>query len=187
MFIIGEAIVQEDVVSVKFACDVSKCKGACCTLEGGSGAPLLDAEIEEIRRVLPATRRYLNTEHRQMLDKLGFYEGNPGHYSTLCINDKPCIFVYYEDDIARCSLERVYLEGHTDWVKPISCHLYPVRISQKSGILVRYDQIPECSPARQRGREENIALFEFLEVPLRRRFGAEWYEELLKAKSKDNA
>jgi hypothetical protein len=187
MFIIGEAIVQEDVVTAKFACDVSKCKGACCTLEGGSGAPLLDAEISEIRNALPAARRYLSAEHLKVLDELGFYEGNPGHYSTLCINDRSCVFVYYEDKIARCSLERAYLEGHTDWVKPISCHLYPVRISKTSGILVRYDKIPECSHGRQRGKDENIALFEFLEAPLRRHFGAEWYEELLKANSKDNA
>jgi Fe-S-cluster containining protein len=185
MFVIGEATVQEDVVSVKFACDHSRCKGACCTMKGGNGAPLLDEEIEKIQKAAPFARRYLSETHKQLLDELGFYEGKPGDYSTLCLYDRACVFVYYEGEIARCSLERAYIEGLTDWIKPMSCHLFPVRISNGTGTTLRYERISECSPGRDRGKREGISLPEFLEDSLRRRFGTEWYEELSKVK-KDN-
>jgi hypothetical protein len=179
MFIIGEAIVQRDVTDSKFSCDLHKCKGACCTMEGGRGAPLLDGEIAQIEKALPFAREYLDDRHRLHIERYGFYDGYPGDYATACIDEKACVFVYYDDGIARCSLDRAFNNGGTSWKKPISCHLFPIRISNGNPVMVRYERIPECGAGIKKGLRENTALIEFLEEPLRRRFGNEWYECLL--------
>ena len=180
MFIIGEAMLMDDAVQERFACDLGKCRGACCTLPGGRGAPLDDAEVAEIVRAFPAARKYLSDEHLRVIDAEGFVEGVPGSYATVCVDNRACVFVYEDGSgIARCALERAHLEGETAWRKPISCHLFPLRISSGTPAVVRYERIPECHPAIRRGEAENVPLHEFLEEALTRRFGASWYGELL--------
>lgn len=179
MFINGEAIIQNNVVDAKFSCNLSKCKGACCTMEGGRGAPVLDEEIVHLEKSLPYAREHLDRTHRAHIAKYGFIEGTTGDYTTRCIDSKACVFVYYEDGIAKCSLERAYNEGKTGWKKPISCHLFPIRISNGKPAMIGYEQIPECNAGVAMGSDENISLIEFLEEPLRRRFGNEWFTNLL--------
>jgi hypothetical protein len=178
MFIIGEFTVKDEVVETNFACDLHRCKGACCTIEGGRGAPLLDEEIERIGDAIPRALDYVDEIHRSYIMAHGFYEGERGDYTTRCIDDRACVFVFRENGIAKCSLERAFEEGKTSWKKPISCHLFPIRESGGRPGVLRTEYIPECTGGLARGNDEGVRLFEFLEEPLRRRFGDEWYERL---------
>ncbi|MBI5215828.1 MAG: DUF3109 family protein [Ignavibacteriae bacterium] len=180
MFIIGEVRVETQVGKVEFACDLKRCKGACCTMPGGRGAPLLESEIPEIERAFPVVRKYLPVSHLQVIQEQGMYEGFPGYRATMCVDEGACVFVYYDDDIARCSLERAFLNGETVWKKPISCHLFPVRVSVTPRTTIRYEEIESCKPALERGKKEEIPLFEFLKEPLVRSFGEAWYQEFHK-------
>lgn len=177
MFAIGEIIIEEPVTKARFACDLLQCKGACCTLPGGRGAPLDDAEVDELRNAVPFALKYLDDDHRQSIERLGMFEGVPGSYATTCIDDKDCVFVFYESGIARCSLEKAFLNGETHWKKPLSCHLFPIRVSSGKTPRIRYEKISECEPARIKGENENIPLYEYLQEPLTRKFGKEWYDE----------
>ncbi len=184
---IGEALVQDDVLHAGFACNLKACKGACCTMEGARGAPLLDEEIPEIRKAAVHARKFLNSDHQKKIDVESFYEGTPGNYATTCIDGKACVFVFFENNIAKCSLERAYHEGLSDWIKPISCHLFPIRILNSSIPIVRYEQIEECKAARERGQDEEIQLTDFVSSGLKRYFGSEWYNRLQSSKNGSNA
>jgi hypothetical protein len=175
MFIIGEAVIEDDVAHERFACDLSKCKGACCTLPGGRGAPLEDHEVAELQQAFPFAAPYLPADHLRAIAKHGMFEGVPGSYATVCVDDRACVFVFYEDGVAKCSLEQAHLDGSTRWRKPISCHLFPLRISKTVGGLVRYERITECRPAVDRGRSAGVPLHRFAEEALVRKYGAEWF------------
>jgi hypothetical protein len=178
---IGEAILEDDVVLSRFCCDLEACKGACCCIEGGRGAPLEDDEILEVEKAFPRVRQYLPAEHLDRLTITGLWEGTPGDYVTPCIDNRACVFVYYDAGIARCSFERAYLGGLTDWRKPLSCHLFPIRVRRFGTDHVRYEQIQECVAGRVRGERENVGLPAFLKEPLIRSFGAPWYHQLLRS------
>jgi hypothetical protein len=177
MFTIGEAIIEDNIARERFACDLHKCKGACCTLPGYRGAPLEDAELEELERIFPIVRKYLSERHLQWAEQFGVFEGHPGSFATTCVDEKDCVFVFYEDGIAKCSIEKAYNNLEIRWRKPMSCHLFPIRISSFNGERLRYEKISECKPAVARGRTENIPLYEFLKNPLIRRFGEDWYNK----------
>jgi hypothetical protein len=172
-------IIEEDVLTARFACDLGRCKGACCTLPGGRGAPLDDPEVAELRRAFPAVRKHLTERSLAVIAEHGMVEGIPGSYHTTCIDDKDCVFVVYEGGIARCAVEKAFMAGEIRWRKPLSCHLFPLRID-RDGSRVRYERIGECLPAMDRGDEEGIALVDFLREPLERKFGAAWYAEFRK-------
>lgn len=176
MFIIGEAVIEDDLGCEKFACDPGACKGACCTLEGGRGAPLEDREVEEIRRAFPAVRAFLPPRNLEAIREAGQVEGRPGDYATPCVESRECVYVYFDGDIARCSFERAFLAGETLWRKPISCHLFPVRVRRFGEDYLRYEQIDECAAGRRRGASEGVPLSDFLKEPLVRKFGAAWYQ-----------
>lgn len=148
-------------------------------MEGGRGAPLTDEELPFIEKSLSYAREYLSPVHRSYIEKYGFFEGTPGDYTTVCIDNKACVFVYYRNDIAQCSLERVYDDKKTEWKKPISCHLFPIRISNGKVGYIRYEKIPECDAGIAKGIKEGTSLIEFLEEPLRRRFGDNGYKNII--------
>jgi hypothetical protein len=175
MFVIGEVIIDDQLSGEKFACDPAACKGACCTIEGGRGAPLEDEEVEEIRKCFPAVERYLPGRSLLTIKKAGLVEGRRGDYATPCVDGRECVYVYFEQGIARCSFERAFLAGETGWRKPISCHLFPIRIRRFGQEFLRYEQIDECAAGRRRGDAEEIPLSEFLMEPLVRKFGPVWY------------
>jgi len=175
MFIIGEAFVEDRLGDQKFACDPQACRGACCTLEGGRGAPLEDGEIEEIRRSFPAVERFLPEESLRAIRRSGLVEGVPGDYATPCVNSRECVYVFFDRGVARCSFERAFIAGETRWRKPISCHLFPIRARRFGQEFLHYEQIEECAAGRRRGTAEDIPLSEFLKEPLIRKFGAAWY------------
>ncbi len=179
MLEIRQTIVDESIPQIKFACNLSACKGACCTLEGAKGAPLLDDELEQIESAFPIIKSLLPKEHIEYIAQFGLYEGGPGFYTTICFNNRACVFVLYEDGMARCAFEKAFGEGKIKWKKPISCHLFPIRVNR--GVLehLRYERIKECNFALDRGENEIILLSDFLKEPLIRAFGLKWYEEFL--------
>ncbi len=177
MFIIGEITVDASVTETRFGCDLNACKGACCTFPGGRGAPLNDSEIAEIERAFPVIRAYLPPEHRSVIERHGLIDGTSGNYATPCVDGKACVFVYYDGDIAKCSFERAFYEKKIAWQKPVSCHLFPVRIG-RNGTEIHYEYFSECEPALARGKKEGLRLSEFAAVPLARTFGTEWNESL---------
>jgi hypothetical protein len=184
MLVIGEAVVDDPVARASFCCDFSRCYGACCTIPGARGAPLSDDEVAEIQKAYPAAKVYLSERSIHAIEQSGLIEGPPGNFATSCVDDRECVFVYFEERIARCALERAYLEGKSSWRKPMSCHLFPVRIRDGStngihGEILRYEQIEECQAGRERGEHDQVALHEFLREPLIRKYGMKWYNELL--------
>ncbi len=177
MFIISAAVIEDAVATTQFCCDLEMCKGACCTLEGGRGAPLEDDEVMEIQKAYPIVKRYLDEQNIRTIETAGFVDGAPGDFATRCIDNRECVFVYRENGIARCSFERAYLGGEIDWRKPLSCHLFPLRVRHFGRDFLRYETIDECAGGRTRGREQEIALSDFLREPLERKYGGAWYEK----------
>jgi hypothetical protein len=179
LFSIGEATIDDAVGTASFRCDLAKCKGACCTMPGGRGAPLSDLEVLELQRAFPAAMEFLSQQSRDAIETMGMVEGAPGSFATTCIDNCDCVFVYYEGEVAKCSLERAYNEGKTDWKKPLSCHLFPIRVRAYGGDHLRYVEIDVCEPARDFGKATGTRLHDFLKEPLIRYYGEEWYESFV--------
>jgi hypothetical protein len=180
MFVIGEAVIEDAVGGASFCCDLQACKGACCTLPGGRGAPLEDDEVLEIAKAYPAARQFLSDRNIRTVATSGFAEGSTGNFATPCLDERECVYVFSEDGIAKCSFERAFERGLTDWRKPISCHLFPIRIRHFGKDFLRYEEIDECAGGRSNGAVKEVGLHEFLRVPLVRRFGEAWYEKFLR-------
>jgi hypothetical protein len=179
MLIVDTIFVDEAIPGARFCCDLQACKGACCTLEGGRGAPVEDAEVALMMEAVPAAMAYLRPESLAEISRAGALEGGPGNWATTCIDHRACVFVYFDGQgIARCAFERAYREKLTSWAKPISCHLFPIRVRSFGQDVIRYEQMEECRPARMLGAAENVALVDFLKEPLVRKFGDGWYTHL---------
>jgi hypothetical protein len=175
MFIIDEIEVDERIESVRFLCDIEKCKGACCTSPGGRGAPLSEGEKEEIRKAFPAIVKYLPPEHLKEIERVGLTEGPAGNLATPCIDHAACVFVHYVDGIARCAFETAFIAGDISWRKPLSCHLFPIRL-HPSGKKIYYEFFEECGPALHLGAQQDARLQHVLRDPLERAFGKQWTE-----------
>lgn len=178
MIEIKNVLIDEKIASTSFSCDLQKCKGACCTLPGGSGAPLLNEEIREIERSYKAAKKYMRTSSLKLIEANGFFEGEYNDYSTKCINNKDCVFVFYENDVAKCALETAYHNNESEFRKPLSCHLFPIRLGNFNGPYIYYDKFEECNPALEKGKKENISMIESVKDALIRKFGVEFYNEL---------
>jgi hypothetical protein len=176
MFFIGEAAIDDEVAEASFCCDLELCKGACCTLEGGRGAPLEDDEVLEIVKAYPIVKKYLDEKSVQTIETFGLYDGIAGDFATPCIEYRACVFVYHDNGIAKCSFELAFERGELDWRKPISCHLFPMRIRHFGQDFVRYEVIDECAGGRTTGIEHKVRLHDFLKGPLVRKYGERWYE-----------
>lgn len=180
MFQIGDAIVGSEIIEECFICDLSKCKGACC-IEGDAGAPVLDSEVEEIEKVIPIVWQDLSEKAKSEIENNGpVYTDADGDIVTSIVDGKDCVFTYYDTDgICKCAIEKAYRENKTDFYKPISCHLYPIRLQRYNDfIAVNYHKWIICKDAVKLGHTENIKIYEFLKEPLIRAFGEKWYEEL---------
>ncbi len=175
---VEDVLVRPDVFNVNFECDLEKCKGACCTLESEYGAPLLKEEVGKIERILKIVLEYLPKRHVDEIEENGFYEIKNGEFLTRSINNRECVFVYYDDDIAKCGIERAFLDGKIKFKKPISCHLFPIRISNFGGPVLRYEKFSECKPALVKGEKNNLTLIDFCRESLSRLYGNKWYSKL---------
>ena len=181
MFSVHDITVDTSIAGVKFACNFSQCKGACCTMPGPRGAPLTEEESKEIEKAFPIIKKYLNEDHLRVVDERGLVERSGGDITTPCIDHKACVFVTYDKSIAKCSFETAYFKNEIGWRKPLSCHLFPIRVDHGFIEHLRYESIPECFPALERGQSENIGLSNFLKDALVRRYGETWYAEFQKA------
>ena len=177
MFTVFNSIVDERIAYIKFKCDLNSCKGACCTLPGGRGAPLDDNEVAEIQKAIPVIKKYLSDRQLEEIRLSDGIEGYVGSFATSCIDHKDCVFVFYENDTAKCAFEKAFFNNEISWRKPISCHLFPIRISDFGGDVLRYEKIKECKPAIMKGKADSVPLFEFLQDALIRKYGKKWYDE----------
>lgn len=180
MILIGQTIVSEEVVKKQFVCNLKACFGECC-VKGDSGAPLEEEEITIIEDYLDQIKLYMTPDGKKAIDKAGVFDyDSDGEMVTSLVEGKECAFVYFEDEIAFCSIERAYREGQIDFVKPLSCHLYPIRISKYKGFeAVNYHNWSICDMALVHGKKEKTALYEFVKEPLIRKYGQEWYDRLV--------
>ena len=183
---IDDILVRKEILDTRFSCDLKKCRGACCTLESEFGAPLLPEELEIIHNVLPIVKQYIPDDHLDKIEQEGFYDISDGEIMTKSMNGKACVFVFFEENVAKCSIEKAYIDGKIDFKKPISCHLFPIRVSNFGGELLRYEKFSECEPALLKGAEEKITVAEFCEDSLKRLYGSKWYSTLKEVSGKKN-
>ena len=181
MIIVGQTLVSEDLFDQQFVCDLNACKGACC-IEGESGAPLEADELLRIEENLEAVKPFMRSEGLKAIEASGPYVvDEDGEFVTSLVSKHgACVFVTYDEKgIAKCALEQAYNAGATNWKKPISCHLYPVRLAQLTEyVAVNYHRWQVCEPACACGSALKVPVYRFLKEPLIRRFGEAWYAEL---------
>ncbi len=179
MILIDNILVDERIATTDFDCDLRKCKGACCTFPGEYGAPVLDEEIASIKESLPYALEYLSEKSKKIIEKIGFVVGEPGNMTTVCIEKRDCVFVFYEGDIAFCALEKAYREGKTNFKKPISCHLFPIRTGTFGGKSIYYEKISQCDPAILNGGRNGLKIYSSAKEALIRAFGEIWYNNYI--------
>lgn len=179
MIAINSTLVSEDIFDEKFVCDLGACKGECC-VAGVSGAPLEKEEVEILETILPKVKPYMTKEGIAAVEKQGVYVIDEDRdLTTPLINGGACAFVYMENKIAKCAIEKAYYEGKVKFKKPISCHLYPIRITQKKGVeRVEYHRWNICTPACSCGTKLNVSVYRFLKEPLIRKYDKQWYKQL---------
>lgn len=180
MLQIQDTLVSLELVERFFCCDLSRCKGQCC-LEGDSGAPLTEEEDLKIKEILPLVWDDLLPGARRAIEEGGTSYRDVEHdLVTQLVEGGSCVFATLaEDGTWMCALEKACREGRTDFLKPVSCHLYPVRVKKyPTFTAVNYDRWKICAAAEVLGRAKGLRAYKFLEGPLRRRFGDAWYDEL---------
>ena len=208
---VGDVLISSDILTEKFCCDLSACKGQCC-VEGDAGAPVTLDEIAEIEDCLDTVWGDLSASAQAVIDKQGVaYTDQEGDLVTSIVRGKDCVFTYYDslqftvdglqmnteapekstvnckpstvniDDCCLCALEKAFRAGKTHFCKPVSCALYPIREKRLGNDLIglNYNRWEVCKMAVAKGQQEEILLYQFLREPLIRRFGEEWYDELL--------
>ena len=186
---VGDVIVSFDVLREKFCCDLETCHGECC-VEGDAGAPVLMEEVSRLEEALPAVRDDLTPEAREVIDRQGVVYTDPSdELVTSIVGGKDCVFCLKgELQLAKgqaptpctlCALEKAWREGRSTFMKPISCHLYPIRVGYYGAYYaLNYNRWDICQCAVRKGEEEDIPVYKFLREPLIRKFGQEWYDEL---------
>lgn len=179
MFQIGNTIVSEDILKCEFVCNLNSCHGACC-IDGDAGAPLALSELEKLTEVYPHVKPLLRKEGVDAIESQGVYVlGTDGEYETPLIDNKECAYVIFDGKTALCAIEQAYNQGLVDWKKPVSCHLYPVRIKDFSEFsAVNYDRWEICDDACTLGKSLQVPVYQFVKEALIRKFGIDWYTEL---------
>lgn len=177
---IDNILVSDEVVEKHFVCDLNACKGGCC-VHGESGAPLEQSELQILEDIYPKVKPYLTDEGIKAIEEQGLFTDDKGWKTTL-IGGKggPCAYVNYDKKgVAYCGIERANEAGVIDWKKPVSCHLYPVRIQEKEDVVfVNYDEWDICDPACKLGASLKVPLYQFLREALVRKYGQEFYDTL---------
>ncbi|MBI9055711.1 MAG: DUF3109 family protein [Bacteroidales bacterium] len=182
MMQVGNCIVGTELLEENFLCNLDSCKGHCC-VEGESGAPLEEGEAELIEKYYPKFERYLKDESIKEIKKTGYsvIDKRDGEPVTPLLKGKECVYAIFENGIAKCGIEKAYLKEKIPFRKPISCHLYPIRIKKMSDDLdaLNYHFWDVCDPARKCGCKKGVKAYKFLEEALVRKYGQEWYDELV--------
>lgn len=179
MIQIGNVLVSFDVFEKEFSCDLSRCKGICC-IEGDSGAPLDKGEKKKIERNYTNVKTYMKPEGIAAVEQQGFAViDRDGDLVTPLIANRECAYAIEENGSCWCAIEKAWTEGKSDFRKPQSCHLYPIRIKKYPDFeALNYNKWDICSCAREKGEKEGIPVYRFLKDALIARYGEEWYREL---------
>ena len=179
MIQIDDTIISEALLEKKFVCNLNACMGACC-VEGDAGAPLEKNELEELENVFPLVKEYLSDKSIQALEEDLYTVDDDGEYVTQLVNGKECAFVFFDEKgISKCAIEQAYIDNKTSFKKPISCHLFPVRLTKyKSFTAVNYAYWDICDDACTLGEQLGVKTYQFLKEPLIRKFGENWFKEL---------
>ncbi len=180
MFQLGKTIVSDDLIEKDFVCNLNACKGICC-VAGEAGAPLERDEIDILDQEFENIKPYLRPEGIAALEEQGnWIERESGELETPLVNNKECAYATFKDDgTAMCGIEAAYRNGATGFYKPISCHLYPVRIQEYTDFkAVNYHKWQICDAACTLGEELNVPVYKFVKEALVRKFGQDWYNEL---------
>ena len=204
---IGDVLVSEEVVTEFFCCDYEKCRGCCCVI-GDGGAPVRETETEELERHYPVYSPLMTPEGRETAEKAGFFEidregdlvtptvkiphrvegltsipGSDGTVGTTGLED--CAYCLYENGNVMCAVERCFFQGKIPFRKPVSCWLYPIRVTKLSngGQALNLHRWHLCKDAYEKGKREGIHVYEFLREPLSTAYGKEFYEALCAAAS----
>ncbi|MGN7784655.1 DUF3109 family protein [Niabella sp. 22666] len=193
MIIIENKIISDDVAEAQFVCDLSKCKGGCCE-EGDAGAPLTEAELDEVNNSYEIIKPYMTKDAIEQVEKKGRYQYDDEFgwvTPTLPSDNEICVYAYREQNgLIKCAFEQAYNDGKIKWKKPISCHLYPIiAYPGKHGDYERLNYEPRkklCSPACKLGEKLKVPVYQFLKEPLIRKYGEEFYEVLEQAVAAHN-
>ncbi|MDR0574685.1 MAG: DUF3109 family protein [Tannerella sp.] len=180
MIRIEDTIISLDLIERYFICDLKQCKGACC-IEGDAGAPLEKEEFEMLRKILPVIWEDLSPEAQTVINKQGVgYIDTENDIVTSIVKGKNCVFTYHDaNGVCKCAIEKAYYEGRIKFMKPISCHLYPIRVVRyKNYQAVNYHRWKICRAAEILGEQKRLPVYLFLREPLIRKFGEEWYNAL---------
>lgn len=180
MFLIQNTLVSLDVLEKEFCCDLDTCRGCCC-IEGDAGAPLEEDEARQIEQILPLLLPDMTPEARAVVAAQGVsYSDASGERVTSIVNDKDCVFARTDHNgWCYCLIEKTYRAGRIDFKKPISCHLYPIRLTRVGDLVgLEYHRWDICHCARQKGKKLHLPIYVFLKEPLIRRFGQAWYDEV---------
>ena len=173
-------LISLDIFQKEFVCDLSKCKGACC-VEGDDGAPLTEEEVQWIEEDLDSIKPYMRKEGVEAVDRDGvFYMDADDEPVTTLVNGGECAFVRFDEQgIAKCTIEEAFEDGKSQFKKPISCHLYPIRVSQlKKYEALNYNNWHLCDPACALGKELKVKTYKFLKEPIIRKWGEDFFNEL---------
>ena len=177
---VGGILISSDILTERFCCDYEKCKGICC-VEGDAGAPVTLDEIAGIEDALDTVWPDLSAQAQSVIDRQGVAYTDPeGDLVTSIVRGKDCVFTYYDGDSCLCALEKAFRAGKTNFCKPVSCALYPIRVKEfGNGVVgLNYNRWKICEDAIKKGQALDLPLYRFLKEPLIRRFGEAWYQEL---------
>lgn len=179
MFQIGQTIVSDEIIEKEFVCNLSACKGQCC-IDGDAGAPLSKEETLILDEIYETIEPYLRPEGIESIKNQGkWIVGEDGEFETPLVNGHECAYVIFDGATALCAIEQAYNEGLVEWKKPISCHLYPIRIREYSQFsAINYHKWHICDDACTLGKELQVPVYQFLKEPLIRKYGVAWYAEL---------
>lgn len=183
MIQIEDTLISDDIFEKKFVCDLNACKGECC-IQGDAGAPLEFDELDILEEIIEEVKPYMRKVGLKTIEKTGVFEMDfDGEYVTPLNEGAECAFVTYDDkNIAKCAIEEAYLDGKISWKKPISCHLYPIRITKYSEFeALNYHLWEVCSDACALGEQLKVPVYQFLKEPLIRKYGEDWYAQLVAA------
>ena len=205
MLAIGPTLVSEELIEEQFCCDLEKCKGACC-VAGDAGAPLALDELKILEEIYEKVKPFMTEEGKRTIEKKGLYvydkddkewvtplierskkeieklRQSPDKNQRARAELKECAFTQFENGVAKCSIEQAYKQGVISFQKPVSCHLYPVRIKKFEGYdAVNYNQWSVCAPACALGKKLKLPVYSFVKDALTRKYGQEWFSELDKA------
>lgn len=182
MFQLGKTIISEDIIEKDFVCNLSACKGACC-IDGDAGAPLEKSETEILKEIYPKVKPFLRKKGIDAIEAQGTFIKTPhDELETPLINGADCAYVTFDNKgTALCGIEEAYNQGAINWKKPVSCHLYPIRIKDYTEFsAVNYDKWEICDDACTLGKELQVPIYKFVKEGLIRKFGEDWYSELEK-------